>query len=99
VMLVTRVLLSDCSTSIQKVVEHTFSEGDYQVLCVRTGAQALKKITEVRPDIALLDVIMPEKNGYEVCEQIKRILATSGIPVLLLTGTFEPFDKKRADAA
>src|SRR5207249_3293391 len=84
---------------IQKVVELTFSEGDYQVLCVSNGAQALKKITEVRPDIALLDVIMPERNGYEVCEQIKRNPSTSGIPVLLLTGTFEPFDKKRADAA
>jgi len=96
---VKKILLADDSITIQKVVELTFSEGDYQVLCVSNGAQALKKITEVRPDIALLDVIMPEKNGYEVCEQIKRNPATSGIPVLLLTGTFEPFDKKRADAA
>ncbi len=93
------ILLADDSITIQKVVELTFSEADYRVVCVSTGGQALKKVAEVRPDIVLLDVIMPEKNGYEVCEQIKRSPATSGIPVLLLTGTFEPFDKKRADMA
>ena len=94
-----KILLADDSITIQKVVELTFSEGNYQVICVSNGAQALKKVQEVRPDIVLLDVIMPEKNGYEVCEQLKRSPATSGIPVLLLTGTFEPFDKKRADGA
>jgi CheY-like chemotaxis protein len=96
---VKKILLADDSITIQKVVELTFSEGDYQVVCVGNGAQALKKLTEARPDVVLLDVIMPEKNGYEVCEQIKRNPSTSGIPVLLLTGTFEPFDRKRADQA
>ncbi|MFQ5876109.1 MAG: response regulator [Acidobacteriota bacterium] len=94
-----KILLADDSITIQKVVELTFSEGDYQVICVSNGAQALKRIVEARPDIALLDVIMPEVNGYEVCEQIKRDPSTASIPVLLLTGTFEPFDQKRADAA
>ena len=94
-----KILLADDSITIQKVVELTFSEGDYQVVCVSNGTQALRKIAELRPDVVLLDVIMPEKNGYEVCEEIKRNPATSGIPVLLLTGTFEPFDKKRAEIA
>ena len=93
------ILLADDSITIQKVVELTFSEADYRVVCVSSGGQALKKVSEMRPDIILLDVIMPEKNGYEVCEQLKRSPVTSGIPVLLLTGTFEPFDRKRADAA
>lgn len=93
------ILLADDSITIQKVVELTFSEADYKVICVSSGGQALKKAAETRPDIILLDVIMPEKNGYEVCEQLKRNPSTRGIPILLLTGTFEPFDKKRADAA
>jgi CheY-like chemotaxis protein len=96
---VKKILLADDSITIQKVVELTFSEGDYQVVCVSNGAQAIKKVQELRPDVVLLDVIMPEKNGYEVCEHLKRSPSTSGIPVLLLTGTFEPFDKRRADAA
>jgi CheY-like chemotaxis protein len=94
-----KILLADDSITIQKVVELTFSEGDYQVFSVGNGSQALRKIHEVRPDVALLDVIMPEVNGYEVCEKVKRNPETSWIPVLLLTGTFEPFDRKRADAA
>jgi CheY-like chemotaxis protein len=94
-----KILLADDSITIQKVVELTFSEGDYQVFAVGNGTQALRKIHEVRPDIALLDVIMPEASGYEVCEKVKRDPETSRIPVLLLTGTFEPFDRKRADAA
>jgi CheY-like chemotaxis protein len=93
-----KILLADDSITIQKVVELTFSEGDYQVFAVGNGSLALRKIQEVRPDIALLDVIMPEANGYEVCEKVKRDPETSRIPVLLLTGTFEPFDRKRAEA-
>lgn len=94
-----KILLADDSITIQKVVELTFSEDDYQVTCVSNGIQALKKITEWRPDVVLLDVIMPERNGYDVCEEMKRNPATAQIPVLLLSGTFEPFDQKRADAA
>ena len=60
------ILLADDSITIQKVVELTFSDGDYRVFCVSNGAQAIRKAAEVRPDVALLDVIMPEKNGYEV---------------------------------
>ncbi len=49
------------------------------------------------PDLILADVVMPEKNGYEVCEAIKANPATARIPVVLLSGTFEPFDRDRAD--
>lgn len=93
-----KILLADDSITIQKVVELTFSEGDYQVFAVGNGTQALRKVQEVRPDIALLDVIMPEASGYEVCEKLKKDPDTSRIPVLLLTGTFEPFDRRRAEA-
>jgi CheY-like chemotaxis protein len=93
------ILLADDSITIQKVVELTFSDGDYRVFCVSNGAQALRKIAEVRPDVVLLDVIMPEKNGYEVCEALKADPATAHVPVLLLCGTFEPFDARRAEAA
>jgi len=93
------ILLADDSITIQKVVELTFSDGDYRVFCVSNGAQAIRKAAEVRPDVALLDVIMPEKNGYEVCEALKADPATAHIPVLLLCGTFEPFDARRAEAS
>ena len=49
--------------------------------------------------MVLCDIIMPEKDGYEVCEFIKKNAALSHVPVLLLTGAFEPFDQERAARA
>ena len=94
-----KILLADDSITIQKVVELTFSDGDYEVIAVNNGAKAIAKLGEVRPDIILSDIIMPEKNGYEVCEFVKSHPEYRGIPVILLTGTFEPFDPDRADKA
>ncbi len=94
-----KILLADDSITIQKVVELTFSDGDYEVTAVNNGAKAIQKLAEMRPDIILSDIIMPEKNGYEVCEFVKSHPEHRTIPVVLLTGTFEPFDPDRADKA
>ncbi|HEY2091792.1 MAG TPA: response regulator [Thermoanaerobaculia bacterium] len=94
-----RILLADDSITIQKVVELTFSDGDYEVVAVNNGAKAIQKLAEMRPDVILSDIIMPEKNGYEVCEFVKSHPEYRTIPVVLLTGTFEPFDPDRADKA
>ncbi|HEX2833550.1 MAG TPA: response regulator [Thermoanaerobaculia bacterium] len=94
-----KILLADDSITIQKVVELTFSDGDYEVTAVNNGAKALQKLNEMRPDIILSDIIMPEKNGYEVCEYVKSHPEFRNIPVVLLTGTFEPFDPDRAEKA
>ena len=93
-----KILLADDSLTIQKVVELTFSDSEYDLVCVSNGQRALDRIAagEV-PDLILADVVMPEKNGYEVCEAIKANPATARIPVVLLSGTFEPFDRDRAD--
>lgn len=95
----TRILLADDSVTIQKVVELTFSDGDYEVTAATNGAQAIEMAAKLRPDIILSDIIMPEKNGYEVCEYVKSHPELRSIPVILLTGTFEPFDPERADKA
>src|SRR5215831_13514243 len=92
-----KILLADDSLTIQKVVELTFSDSEYDLLCVPNGQRALEKVGEEAPDLILADVVMPEKNGYEVCEAIKGNPATSRIPVILLSGTFEPFDRDRAE--
>src|SRR5947208_10401577 len=94
-----RILLADDSITIQKVVELTFSDGDHEVVAVNNGAKAIQKLAEMRPDVILSDIIMPEKNGYEVCEYVKSHPEYRTIPVVLLTGTFEPFDPDRADKA
>jgi CheY-like chemotaxis protein len=92
-----KILLADDSLTIQKVVELTFSDSGYDLICVSNGLRALEKVREDRPDLILADAVMPEKNGYEVCEAIKGDPATARIPVVLLSGTFEPFDRERAE--
>src|SRR5262249_26623053 len=91
-----KILLADDSITIQKVIELTFSDEDFDVVTVGNGRLAIEKAQEVRPDIVLCDIIMPEKDGYEVCAFIKKTAALSHVPVLLLTGAFEPFDQERA---
>lgn len=91
-----KILLADDSITIQKVIELTFSDEDFDVVTVGNGRLAIEKAQEVVPDVVLCDIIMPEKDGYEVCAFIKKTPGLTHIPVLLLTGAFEPFDQDRA---
>jgi CheY-like chemotaxis protein len=91
-----KILLADDSITIQKVIELTFSDEDFEVVTVGNGRLAIERVQDVRPDIVLCDIIMPEKDGYEVCDFIKRSPALTHVPVLLLTGAFEPFDQEKA---
>jgi len=93
------ILLADDSLTIQKVIELTFSDTDFELRSVGNGVDALEALKRYRPDLVLADVVMPGKNGYEVCEAIKQDPALSSIPVVLLSGTFEPFDRGRAEQA
>lgn len=93
------ILLADDSLTIQKVVELTFADTDYRVVAVSSGDELLAKLGDVQPNLIICDVIMPGKDGYEVCQEIKSSSEWLHLPVILLTGTFEPFDRDRAIAA
>jgi CheY-like chemotaxis protein len=93
------LLLADDSVTIQKVVGIVFATEDYRITAVDNGEDALRKAREIRPDIVLADAVMPRMNGYELCQAIKADPQLADVPVLLLAGTFEPFDEARARAA
>jgi CheY-like chemotaxis protein len=93
------LLLADDSITIQKVVELTFAETEHTVVAVGNGRDLLARLETVQPDVVLCDVVMPDFNGYDICQRIKSEPTTLHIPVVLLTGTFEPFDRDRALAA
>lgn len=92
-----KILLADDSITIQKVISITFSGEDYQLQIVSDGEEAVSRAKSMQPDLVMVDVAMPGKNGYEVCEAIKKDQATSSTPVMLLAGTFEPLDKGEAE--
>ena len=91
-----KLLLADDSITIQKVVDLTFTDEGLEVVTVSDGQQALEKLDEFTPDIVLADVFMPGLDGYQLCEHIKRSERFSHIPVMLLVGSFEPFDEAEA---
>ena len=89
-----RILLADDSVTIQKVIELTFMDEDFEVRAVSNGDEALALLPDFRPDFVIADVHMPGANGYEVCRRAKAL--STNLPVLLLVGTFEPFDEGQA---
>jgi CheY-like chemotaxis protein len=91
-----KLLLADDSVTIQRVIELTFADENVQVVAVGDGKQAIDRVLTDRPDIVLADVGMPERDGYEVAAFIKGQPQLAHIPVLLLTGAFEPIDEARA---
>jgi CheY-like chemotaxis protein len=93
-----KLLLADDSVTIQRVIELTFADEDVQVVVVSNGRQAIERVRAERFDIVLADIGMPERDGYEVAAFIKNDPQLAEIPVLLLTGAFEPLDENRARA-
>jgi CheY-like chemotaxis protein len=91
-----KLLLADDSITIRKVVGIIFANEDYSLSVVDNGTAALEKAREIMPDIILADVVMPGKTGYEVCEEVRRDPDLNHLPLLLLTGAFEPFDEDKA---
>ena len=93
------LLLADDSVTIQRVIELTFADEDIRVVSVGDGQQAIDRIRAEPPDIVLADTGMPERDGYEVAAFIKADPDLASIPVVLLTGAFEPVDGDRAKQA
>ena len=91
-----KLLLADDSITIQKVVGIIFSGEAYDLTVVDNGNDALVRAREAVPDIMLIDALMPGKNGYEVCRETRIDPVLSAVPILLLTGVFEPFDETKA---
>lgn len=92
-----RLLLADDSLTIQKVVNLTFADQGMEVASFSDGDSAAKAFRAVDPDIVLADVNMPGMNGYELCEMLKGDPSYQHVPVLLLVGSFEPFDREEAE--
>jgi CheY-like chemotaxis protein len=93
-----KLLLADDSVTIQRVIELTFADENIEVIAVGDGQRAIERLESDRPDIVLADIGMPERDGYEVAAYVRSTPHLAHLPVLLLTGAFEPVDDARARA-
>jgi signal transduction histidine kinase len=80
-----RILVVDDLLNNRKVLCHLLNSGGYEVDSVPDGPAALRSVQEERPDLILLDVNMPDMDGYEVCRRLKHAEATRDVPVIFIT--------------
>lgn len=90
------ILVVDDIADNLRVLSGTLSEHGYQVRCAKNGKMALMAVQKMQPDIILLDVKMPEMDGYEVCQKLKASESTRDIPVIFLSALDDVLDKVRA---
>jgi len=93
---VARILVADDNSNIQKMVGLALKDQGIEVIAVGNGEAAVRKISDLRPDLVLADVFMPVRNGYEVCKYVKDDSSLAHIPVILLVGAFDPLDEQEA---
>ena len=79
------LLLVDDEPNILISLEFLMKREGYQVLLARDGVEALELLAQHRPDLILLDVMMPRKNGFEVCQELRANDAYKSIRILILT--------------
>jgi CheY-like chemotaxis protein/predicted regulator of Ras-like GTPase activity (Roadblock/LC7/MglB family) len=81
-----KVLVVDDSLSVRKVVEKALEGRGLQVLAAASGAEAIQMIDRDRPDVVICDVILPDKDGYQICQYVRAHPAIGATPVLLISG-------------
>lgn len=81
-----QVLVVDDSLSVRKMVERALEMKGFEVLSASSGAEAMDRIASARPDLVVCDVVMPDVDGYRICEFVRTHPALSETPVLLISG-------------
>src|SRR5438128_11751497 len=88
-----RILLAEDEKDVAELIRYTLTKEGYDVTLVTNGAEALRQTREIRPDLVLLDLMIPQLNGWEVCRRLKQDPATRAIPVIMVTARVEEGDK------
>ena len=88
-----RVLVVEDERDVADLIRYNLTKEGYDVVVAPTGSDALKQAREVHPDLVLLDIMVPQLNGWEVCRRLKADVETKNIPVIMVTGRVEEGDK------
>jgi len=94
-----KVMVVDSSVAVRKVVERALAAHGMEVSSASSGSEALRRLTDAAPDLIVCDVLMPDIDGYQFCERVRRHPAHGAAPVLLMAGTVNDAVLGRAAAA
>ncbi len=95
-MAVDKVLVVDDSASALANIRGIVSDAGYTVITATSGAEAVDKAINDKPDVIFLDVVMPEMDGYTVCREIQKNESTRKIPIVFVSGRNGKADRLRA---
>ena len=93
-----KILIVDDEPHIRALLEQTledFEDEDVEILTAKDGEEGLEIIEEERPNLVFLDIMMPKKNGFDVCDTVKNSLKLDGVYIVMLTAKGQEFDKKK----
>jgi two-component system alkaline phosphatase synthesis response regulator PhoP len=89
----TRILVAEDERDVAELIRYTLAREGFEVVIATNGAEALRQAREDRPDLMLLDLMLPQVNGWELCRRLKQDPATRALPVIMLTARAEEADK------
>jgi CheY-like chemotaxis protein len=98
-VLAIKVLFADDSVTMQKVMQLSLEHEGFDLKVTGDGATAYAMAIKEKPDLIIADVFMPGLNGFELCKKIKENFATTGIPVVLISGEMEEYDEQKGSEA
>lgn len=88
-----RILIVDDEPDLQLIVSTVLTSCGYETCHAADGFDAVEKAQKLKPDLILLDIMLPEMNGYQVCRLLKNDLNTKEIPIIMLTAKVQPSDR------
>ena len=91
-----RLLIADDDTEGVELLEAYLAGMDYDIETAADGEETLRKVNNWRPDLILLDIMMPKISGFEVCKRLRADPATKDIGILMVTALDQPSDVERA---
>ena len=88
-----KVLVVEDEADVAEMIRYNLGKEGYDVRLAANGTDALRQVKEARPDVILLDIMVPHLNGWEICRRLKQDRDTQAIPVIMVTGRVEEGDK------
>ena len=88
-----KILVADDEKDIVELVAYNLEREGFSVFRASDGRRALEAIRHDKPDLVVLDLMMPEVSGMEMCRMIRGVPETAGLPIIMLTAKSDPIDK------
>ena len=92
-----KIMIADGSPSIQKLVQMSFPSDEFEIFPFSDGQEAMDSLSRIKPDAVLMNLSLPQKDGYELGEHIRNQEEFEQVPLILIKDAFEPLDKDRLE--